>query len=96
MRNMCEEGGGGGRVVVVEVVVNIVVVVVALLVVEAVVEVVSSLVVDVNKVVVVGLAKNFLVDPTTLPTVGKFGVIFFVAKFTVGMVGMAGIFLLKT
>ena len=90
IRNKCDVGTGGGSVVVV---VNIVVVV--LLVVVGVVEDVSSLVVDVNKVVVVGLAKNFLVDPTTLPTVGKFGIFLVDKLVAAGIVAAVGKIVVK-
>ena len=86
MRKMCEDGGGGGIRVVVDVVVVVVnMVVVVVLLVVVVVEDVSNLVVDVSKVVVVGLAKNFLVEPTTLPTVGKFGIFLVVKLVAAGM-----------
>ena len=89
MRKMCEDGGGGGIRVVVDVVVVVVnMVVVVVLLVVVVVEDVSNLVVDVSKVVVVGLAKNFLVEPITLPTVGKFG-IFLVAKLVAAVMTAA-------
>ena len=82
IRNTCDDGTGGGRVVV-AVVVSIVVVVVTLWVVAADVVVVINLAVEEedNITVEVGLVKNFLVEPATLPTVGKF----FGLSFVVGL-----------
>ena len=81
IRNTCDDGTGGGRVVV-AVVVNIVVVVVVTLWVVAVDVVVINLAVEEDNItVVVGLVKNFLVEPATLPTVGKF----FGLSFVVGL-----------
>ena len=81
IRNTCDDGTGGGRVVV-AVVVNIVVVVVTLWVVAADDVVVITLAVEEDNItVVVGLVKNFLVEPATLPTVGKF----FGLSFVVGL-----------
>ena len=81
IRNTCDDGTGGGRVVVAVVVNIVVVVVVTLWVVAADVVVITLAVEEDNITVVVGLVKNFLVEPATLPTVGKF----FGLSFVVGL-----------
>ena len=77
IRNTCDEGTGGGRVVVV----NIVVVVLCVVAAEVVVVISLAVGDEDNIAVVVVLVKNFLVEPATLPTVGKF----FGLSFVVGL-----------
>ena len=81
IRNTCDEGTGGGRVVVVAVVVNIVVVVLCVVAAEVVVVISLAVGDEDNIAVVVVLVKNFLIEPATLPTVGKF----FGLSFVVGL-----------